>query len=94
MLDLSAFGKNDIRGIYGEDITEEIFYMIKKDGDKVETKLIKYDTSNALDGSIGGKIEVVLNGNVLGYRNLYYEKVSVSKDKGFLSKLIDFLKFW
>lgn len=21
-----AFGKNDIRGIYGEDITEEIFY--------------------------------------------------------------------
>ncbi|MCQ2744490.1 MAG: phosphomannomutase/phosphoglucomutase [bacterium] len=26
MLDLSAFGKNDIRGIYGEDITEEVFY--------------------------------------------------------------------
>jgi phosphomannomutase/phosphoglucomutase len=26
MLDLSAFGKNDIRGIYGENVTEEIFY--------------------------------------------------------------------
>ncbi len=26
MLDLSAFGKNDIRGIYGENITEELFY--------------------------------------------------------------------
>ena len=26
MLDLSAYGKNDIRGIYGEDITEEVFY--------------------------------------------------------------------
>ena len=26
MLDLSAFGKNDIRGIFGEDITEELFY--------------------------------------------------------------------
>ena len=26
MINLSAFGKNDIRGIYGEDITEEIFY--------------------------------------------------------------------
>jgi phosphomannomutase len=26
MLDLSAFGKNDIRGIYGKDVTEEIFY--------------------------------------------------------------------
>lgn len=26
MLDLSAFGKNDIRGIYGENITETVFY--------------------------------------------------------------------
>ncbi|MCQ2755062.1 MAG: phosphomannomutase/phosphoglucomutase [bacterium] len=26
MIDLSAFGKNDIRGIYGENITEDLFY--------------------------------------------------------------------
>lgn len=26
MLDLSAFGKNDIRGIYSENVTEELFY--------------------------------------------------------------------
>ena len=26
MLDTSAFGKNDIRGIYGENVTEEVFY--------------------------------------------------------------------
>ena len=26
MLDVSAFGKNDIRGIYGENVTEEVFY--------------------------------------------------------------------
>ncbi len=26
MLDLSAFGKNDIRGIYGENVSEELFY--------------------------------------------------------------------
>ena len=26
MLEVSAFGKNDIRGIYGEDVTEELFY--------------------------------------------------------------------
>lgn len=26
MLDLSAFGKNDIRGVYGENVTEEVFY--------------------------------------------------------------------
>ena len=80
---------------YGDNLKiRNDFYMIKKEGDNVETKLIKYDTSKALDGSIGGKIEVILNGEVLGYRNLYYEKVSVSKDKSFLSKLIDFLKFW
>ena len=30
MLDLSAFGKNDIRGIYGEDVTEEVFYYTGK----------------------------------------------------------------
>ena len=30
MLDLSAFGKNDIRGIYGEGITEEVFYYTGK----------------------------------------------------------------
>ena len=26
MIDFNAFGKNDIRGIYGKDITEELFY--------------------------------------------------------------------
>ena len=29
-LTLSAFGKNDIRGIYGEDVTEELFYYAGK----------------------------------------------------------------
>ena len=29
-LDYSAFGKNDIRGVYGEDITEELFYYVGK----------------------------------------------------------------
>ena len=29
-IDFSAFGKNDIRGIYGEDITEELFYYTGK----------------------------------------------------------------
>ena len=30
MLDLSAFGKNDIRGIYNENITEKLFYYTGK----------------------------------------------------------------
>ena len=29
-LELRAFGKNDIRGIYGEDVTEELFYYAGK----------------------------------------------------------------
>ena len=28
MLEVSAFGKNDIRGIYGEDVTEELYYYV------------------------------------------------------------------
>ena len=28
--DFSAFGKNDIRGIYGENINEELFYYVGK----------------------------------------------------------------
>lgn len=80
---------------YGKNlILKNDFYLIKKDDDKIETNVIKYDVSKAIDGSIGGKVEVVLNGKVLGSRNLYYEKVSVSKDKSFLSRLINFLKFW
>jgi D-alanyl-D-alanine carboxypeptidase len=80
---------------YGKNLKlKNDFFMIKKDGDEVELNVIKYDISNALNGSVGGKVEVILNGNVLGSRNLYYEKISVSKDKSFLSKLLDFLKFW
>ena len=29
-MDFSAFGKNDIRGIYGENVTEELFYYTGK----------------------------------------------------------------
>ena len=38
MLNLSAFGKNDIRGIYGEDITEELFYYTGRGFVKYLTK--------------------------------------------------------
>ncbi len=29
-MNMTAFGKNDIRGIYGEDVTEELFYYVGK----------------------------------------------------------------
>lgn len=85
----------DIDDDYGENIKlKNDFYMIKKDGDKVETNIIISSTNPTIDGSIVGKVEVILNGEVLGSRNLYYEKPSVQKEKSFIDKLLDFLKFW
>ena len=80
---------------YGKDIKlKNDFYLIKKYTDIVELNRVDYDKSNAINGSIVGKIEVLLNGEVLGSRNLYYEKVSVNKEKSFLSKLLDFFTIW
>ncbi len=80
---------------YGEDYKlRNDFYLVKKDGDKIETKVNKLSTKDAVDGSVVGNIEVILNGEVIGKRNLYYEKASVQQNKSFLSKLLDFLKFW
>lgn len=80
---------------YGESIKlRNDFYMLKKDDDKIETNIIKNNSNDPLDGSIVGKVEVILNGEVLGSRNLYYEKISVTKGKSFLSRLIEYLKFW
>ncbi len=89
---VKVINKNDD---YGENMkVMNDFYMIKKDDDKIETKVTKYGTHNALNGSIVGKIEVLLNGEILDSRNIYYEKISVTKNKSFISKLLDFLKFW
>ena len=70
------------------------FYLIKKEGDKINTEVKITEENPEIDGSIVGKVEVILNGNVLGSRNLYFNKPSVTKDKSFLSKLLEFLKFW
>ena len=80
---------------YGEDVQlRNDFYLVKKDGDVVDTKVILLSNKGDIDGSIVGRIDVILNGEVLGSRNLYYVKKSVSEDKSFISKLLDFLKFW
>ena len=80
---------------YGDNVElRNDFYMIKKEGDKIDTKVTFYKGEYKIDGSIVGKVEVILNGKVLGYRNLYYNKPVVSKDKSFLSKLIEFLNKW
>ena len=80
---------------YGENVyLKNDFYIIKKDGDKVETDVIMDSFDNKYDGEVVGKVKVILNGEELGFRYLYYDKPSVSDKKSFLSKLFDFLKFW
>lgn len=70
------------------------FYLVKKEGDTIETNVIKTSTKGAISGSIVGKVEVLLNGEVIGSRNLYYEKESVTTNKSFISKLLDYIQFW
>lgn len=81
---------------YGENIfLKNDFYLIKKNGDNVETNVIlDNNLEGKFDGEIVGKVEVILNGDVIGYRYLYYRRPSVTKNGSFLSKLIDFLTFW
>ena len=80
---------------YGEGYNlRNDFYIVKKDDDKIETKVNKDKLKKPLDGYIVGNIEIILNGEVIGKRNLYYEHISIQKNKSFLSKLIDFIKFW
>ena len=80
---------------YGEDIElRNDFYLVKKDNDIIDTKVNIFSNDKNISGSIVGKIEIILNVEVLGSRNLYYVKKSVSRDKSFISKLLEFLKFW
>ncbi len=89
---VKVIDKNDD---YGENIKiKNDFYLVVKDGEKYETNVIKEDIDNADNGSIVGKVEVILNGEVIGYRNLYYEKKSVTEDQSFIDKLLNFIKFW
>ncbi len=85
----------DKETFYGENISlRNDFYLVKRKDDKIDTNVVIDSLNPSLDGSIVGKVEVILNGEVLGSRNLYYDKPSVRDDKSFLSKLLDFLKFW
>ena len=80
---------------YGKNIVlKNDFYVIKNDKDKIESVVTNYSTKGAINGSIVGKVEVMLNGELLGYRNLYYKKSSVTKNVSFLDKLMNLLLFF
>lgn len=89
---VKVIDKNDDYG--SEYKLKNDFYIVKKEADKIETKVTKNSTKGAIEGNVVGKVEVILNGEVIGSRNLYYERVSVTTNKSFLSKLVEFLKFW
>ena len=85
----------DVNDDYGDNLfLKNDFYIVSKDDDKIDTKVIYEDLENKNDGEIGGKVTVYLNDDEIGYRYLYYRKPSVTKDKSFISKLLDFLIFW
>ena len=50
MLDLSAFGKNDIRGIYGEDVTEETLNDLEEL--IIEQQIYKWDGFHKKDSAL------------------------------------------
>jgi len=71
------------------------FYVVKKKDEVVEVKIEMNEyKESTLNGEVVGKIKVLLNNEVVGYRNLFYEVVSKQEDKSFISKLINLLKFW
>lgn len=80
---------------YGEEyFLNSDFYVIVNEKDKIETKVSVDSLDGKIYGSIVGRVDVLLNGEEIGYRYLYYKKKSVTEDKSFISKLLDFLKFW
>ncbi len=80
---------------YGKNIElRNDFYLLKKDKDIIDTRVNIKDNNPSVDGSIVGNVEVLLNGEVLGSRNLYYKRPSVTYKKSFISRLLEYLKFW
>lgn len=68
---IKVLDKNDS---YGDNIyLKNDFYMISKDGDNITTRY-KINDGDYSNGEIVGKVEVLLNDKVIGYRYLYYYK--------------------
>lgn len=81
---VKVLDKNDS---YGNNIyLKNDFYMISKEGDNIDTNIIIND-GDYINGEIVGKVEVILNNKVIGYRYLYYYKDYVGENKSFRSIL-------
>ncbi|MBQ8193699.1 MAG: D-alanyl-D-alanine carboxypeptidase [Bacilli bacterium] len=95
------FNKYEKRNVLKKDeLVEENIYVknefniLVNNEDNIKLEKIIDNKDKFYNGDIVGRINVYLNNEKIGYRYLYYKKELVSKEKGFLSKLLDILKFW
>lgn len=70
------------------------FNLIVSDKDEINTKVLMDEKDNKRNGDIVGKVEVSINGKLIGYRYLYLRKASVQDNKSFFSRLYDLIKGW
>lgn len=70
------------------------FNLIVNDSDKYSTNVIVDNKEGKRNGEIVGKVEVLVNDKVIGYRYLYLRKVSVQDNKSVFSRLYELIRSW
>ena len=70
------------------------FKLIVNDFDNYSTNVVVDNKEGKRNGEIVGKVEVLVNNKVVGYRYLYLRKVSVQDNKSVFSRLYELIRSW
>ena len=70
------------------------FKLIVNDFDNYSTNVVVDNKEGKRNGEIVGKVEVLVNNKVVGYRYLYLRKVSVQDNKSVFSRLYELIRLW
>lgn len=70
------------------------FNVIVSENDNITTNVIVDNKDGKRNGEIVGKIEILVNNKLIGYRYLYLRKVSVQDNKSIFSRLYDLIRTW
>ena len=70
------------------------FKLIVNDSDNYSTNVVVDNKEGKRNGEIVGKVEVLVNNKVVGYRYLYLRKVSVQDNKSVFSRLYELIRLW
>jgi len=70
------------------------FKLIVNDSDNYSTNVVVDNKEGKRNGEIVGKVEVLVNNKVVGYRYLYLRKVSVQDNKSVFSRLYELIRSW